>query len=45
MKSVKRKAESEELEAFHHLLPTDISCLVLSLEKKDGCLFYSSVMW
>lgn len=42
MKSVKRKTESGELDAFNHLLSTDIFCLVLSLEKnktKDGCLF------
>lgn len=42
MKSVKRKTESGELDAFNHLPPTDIFCLVLSLEKnktKDGCLF------
>lgn len=35
MKSVKRKAESGELDAFNHLPSMDIFCLVLSLEKKN----------
>lgn len=40
MKSVKRKAESGELDAFNHLLSTDIFCLVLSLEKKKMIVYF-----